>query len=179
MTAWLWGALGVAILAGAKAASMMWSTPEEFVKGLRETLGGVAPHLSPAAQQLVIAHAALESGWGKSTPAKLGYNLFNVTRTKSDTRPVIESGDLECDAAGACRPITQRFAKYESVGEALADYFRLLSGTRYRAALGRLEAGDAAGFVAELRAGGYFTLPLAEYQSRFAGVLAGVRKRWS
>lgn len=179
MNAWLWGAIGAAILLGTKAgASVIGTTPEGFVKGLREALEGVAPHLSTLAQQIVVAHAAFESGWGKSRPARLGFNLFNVTRTKSDTRPIIESGDLEYDSSGNARPITQRFAKYGSIGESLADYFRLLSGTRYAPALAALEAGDSVGFVNHLREGGYFTLPLDQYQSTFAGVLAGVKKRW-
>lgn len=142
-------------------------------------LAGVAPQLSTAARQIVVAHAALESGWGEGRPARLGYNFFNVTRPASDPRPIIESGDLECDASGACRPITQRFAKYGSATEALVEYFKLLRGSRYSAALARLEIGDSIGFVAKLREGGYFTLPVSEYQERFAGVLGGVRKRWS
>lgn len=179
MSGWFWGAIGAAVLLGTKArASVIGTTPEGFVKGLRGVLEAIAPYLSPAAQQIVVAHAAFESGWGKSKPARLGFNLFNVTRTRSDSRPVIESEDLEYDSSGNARPITQRFAKYGSLGEGLAEYFRLLSGPRYAGTLARLEAGDSVGFVNELREGGYFTLPLAEYQQTFVGVLAGVRKRW-
>lgn len=173
---WIGGGL---LLLGAKAsASPRVDSPEGFVAMLRDALSGVAPHLSALAQQLVIAHAALESGWGQSTPARLGNNFFNVTRIRSDTRPVIESGDLEYDAGGVARPITQRFAKYGSVGEALAEYFGLLS-RKYQTALARLEAGDSAGFVEQLRAGGYFTLPLADYQKRYSDVLHSVQRRWS
>ena len=180
MSGWFWGAIGAAVLLGAREArASVGTTPEGFVKGLRATLEAIAPYLSPAAQQIVIAHAAFESGWGKSKPARLGFNLFNVTRTKADTRPVVESGDLEYDSSGNARPITQRFAAYSSLGEGLAEYFKLLSGPRYAGTVARLEAGDSVGFVNELREGGYFTLPLAEYQRTFAGVLAGVRKRWS
>lgn len=176
---WIWwSVVAVGVLASLKArAAELGATPEAFVKGLREALMVVAPYLSEAAQQIVIAHAALESGWGRSTPARAGYNLFNVTRVRSDPGPVIESGDLEYDDSGSAHQITQRFAKYGSAGEGLAEYFGLLA-RKYGTALAELEAGDSAGFVAALRAGGYFTLPLGEYQSRFAGVLAGVRKRW-
>lgn len=176
MSPWSWIAIGGGILLlGGRAIAR--SGPAGFVDAIRETLG--ATGLDVAGQQIVVAHAALESGWGESRPAKLGYNVFNVTRTASDSRPIIESGDLECDAQGVCRPITQRFAKYTSLAEALAEYFKLLSGPRYAAALVRLRVGDSAGFVTELRRGGYFTLPLDEYLGRFSGVLASVRSRWS
>lgn len=181
MSWWKWAmGAGVVLLLTRKASAgaLDSTTPEGFVKSVREALGVVAAHLSTTAQQFVVAHAALESGWGKSRPAQLGYNLFNVTRVKGDPRPIIESGDQECDAAGVCRPITQRFAAYGSLAEGLADYFGLLA-RKYGTALAALEAGDSAGFVTRLREGGYYTLPLSEYQSRFAGVLAGVKKRWA
>lgn len=177
---WPWAVgIGAALLLSRKASAgvILDGTPESFVRVVREALGVVAPHLSVAAQQLVVAHGAFESGWGKSRPARLGNNLFNVTRVPGDARPVIESGDQECDAAGVCRPITQRFAAYGSLAEGLAEYFGLLS-RRYGAALSALEAGDAVGFVTRLREGGYYTLPLADYRTRFAGVLVGVKKRW-
>jgi flagellum-specific peptidoglycan hydrolase FlgJ len=180
MSWWKWAVgAGVLVLLSRKASAdvILDGIPENFVRAVREALGVVAPHLGTSAQQLVVAHGAFESGWGKSKPAQRGYNLFNVTRTPGDTRPVIESGDTECDAAGVCRPITQRFAAYGSLSEGLAEYFGLLS-RKYGAALSALEIGDAAGFVTKLREGGYYTLPLADYRARFAGVLAGVKKRW-
>lgn len=174
MKAWIWITAGAgALLLGDRIAR---SGQAGFVDAIKEAALAVAPRLNATAQQIVAAHAALESGWGASKPARLGYNVFNVTRTKSDTRPVIESGDLECDESGKCAPITQRFAKYNTLAEALADYFRLLSTAKYVAALARLEVGDPTGFIAELRRGGYFTLPLDEYQRRFSGVLARVAR---
>jgi flagellum-specific peptidoglycan hydrolase FlgJ len=174
---WWWVVGGAGLLLAGGRAAVVASGAAAFTRQLQEALAGSG--LSLQAQQLVVAHAALESGWGASKPAQQGYNLFNVTRTRSDTRPVIESGDLECDAQGVCRPITQRFARYSGLAEALAEYFALLRGPRYAAAYARLLAGDSVGFVSRLREGGYFTLPLAQYQERFAGVLAGVRKRWA
>lgn len=181
MSWWKWGmGIGAVLLLSRKASAavVLGDTPEEFVKDVREALGGVAPYLSVPAQQLVVAHGAFESGWGKSGPAKRGLNLFNVTRVLGDARPVIESGDQECDANGLCRPIVQRFAAYGSLGEALADYFGLLA-QKYAGALVALEQGNPTLFVQKLREGGYYTLPLADYASRFAGVLAGVKKRWA
>lgn len=176
MNPWLWIAGGGLLLLGGKAISVA-AGADAFTKQMKGALAGSG--LSEIAQQIVTAHAAFESGWGASRPAQLGFNLFNVTRVKSDTRPIIESGDLECDAAGVCKPITQRFAKYASLGEAIGEYFALLREPKYAPAYARLVAGDSAGFVMKLREGGYFTLPLSQYQERFAGVLAGVKKRWA
>jgi flagellum-specific peptidoglycan hydrolase FlgJ len=177
VNAWIWLAAGTgAWLLGEQIAR---TGQAGFLDQVRAAALAVAPHLGVGAQQIVAAHAALESGWGASKPAKLGFNIFNVTRPRSDSRPIIESGDLECNDSGVCAPVVQRFAKYSSLSEALAEYFRLLSTPRYAVALGRLEAGDSTGFVSELRRGGYFTLPLEEYQRRFSGVLSSVQARWA
>lgn len=178
MSPWVYVGLAALLLIGSQAVAAPTS-PAAFIAELRSVLNAIAPYLTPGAQQILIAHAALESGWGTGRPARLGYNIFNVTRPKGDAGPVIESGDHECDADGNCRPITQRFAKYGSYYEAIAEYFRLLSTGRYSTALARLEAGDSVGFVAKLREGGYYTLPVADYQARFAGVLSSVRSRWA
>lgn len=177
MNPWVWIGAGGLLLLGGGVASIVGEGPDAFIRDMRV---GLTPYgLNDAAMQIVIAQAAFESGWGKSTPAKLGNNIFNVTRAANDSRPIIESGDQECDADGNCTAIIQRFAKYASLAEALAEYFALLSSPKYASALTPLYAGDAASFAAALRAGGYFTLPLAQYQSRLASVLASVQSRWA
>ncbi len=124
----------------------------------------------------ITAQAALESGWGSGKAARTGNNLFNITSVPGDGRAVVEGPDKECDALGNCKSITQRFRAYPSYLASVADYLDFLGGPRYATAKQLLFAGDF-GFVAALRAGGYFTLPLADYEKQMRGVIAGVQKR--
>lgn len=147
-----------------------------FIKQLDMAFRRARPFMARAGRILAIAQAAYESGWGRTTMARAGFNFFNITRTASDTRPVIVSGDQDC-TGGTCRPITQRFAKYGSVDEGVADYLRLLGTARYADAVPYLERGDVVGFVAALKRGGYFTLPLADYTAQMQAVYKSVERR--
>lgn len=128
--------------------------------------------LLPAA--IVVAHAAFESGWGTSAPARLANNIFNITRPAFTRLPTYESGDLEYDTRGNVKKITQQFAKYKSLDEGVEHYFEFIDGKRYRASLQPLTRGDFVGFISKLREGGYFTLPLLEYLNRMSPVLGQV-----
>lgn len=160
-------------------ASFLRLVRDELARQLEE----LRPDLSDAerkrAGEIVAAQAALETGYGK-TPAWLqGWNFGNVTAGSSWVGPVVQAGDREPDRNDRdgdgdreeLVPISARFRKYESLAAATSDFLRLLMWTRYRPALEALVAGDAAGYVAKLRAGGYFTAPLDGYR---AGVLAAL-----
>jgi flagellum-specific peptidoglycan hydrolase FlgJ len=138
-------------------------------------LSDLRPDLDDAARtkaaEIVAAQAALETNWG-STPAwKQGWNFGNITAGSSWTGPVVEGGDTEPNAAGVYVPITQRFRKYGSLAEAVSNYFTLLSWPGYQPARDALFRGDANGFAAQLRQGGYYTAPLADYQGGIASAL--------
>lgn len=124
---------------------------------------------------IVTAHAAFESGWGKSRPAQLGNNIFSITRLPSSPLPILESPDLEYTASGV-KKITQRFAKYESYEEAISDYFRFIKKLRYHPSYQVLLSGDMIGYISTLRQGGYFTLPLESYLARMSRILGTVCK---
>jgi len=133
--------------------------------------------LSHEAQTIVAAHAAFESGWGRATPAKLANNVLNVTRGTGNPTAYwagecLKSGDLECDAGGACVKITQDFRKYNDLASSVNDYFYTVLGTwvRYRASLAALESGDPEGFIRELGAAGYYTLSADKYVARWMPV---------
>jgi flagellar protein FlgJ len=143
-----------------------------FVERIRAAV--LALGFSAATADLVAAHAAYESGWGRGQASRGGFNHFNLTRTPQDTRPIIIGDDTEYDAAGNVRAIKQRFRKYVSELEAVADYFEFLAMPRYRTARAQLVAGDA-GFAATLGTSGYYTLPVPQYVQQFNAVLAQVR----
>lgn len=147
-----------------------------FVKQLDEAFQRVWSGVSRPARILAIAQAVLESGWGRTTMARAGYNFFNITRSPTDSRPIIVAGDQDC-SSGTCKPITQRFAKYGSVDEGVADYLRLISIARYADARRHLANGAVVEFTTALYRGGYFTLPLPEYLSQMQAIYKSVERR--
>ena len=165
---------GYAAAKGAAAVYDVFSGKSGFVTGLWSALAAF-PALSRNTKILIIAQAAHESGWGKGTAAKAGYNFWNLTAGSAWTGAITGGGDLECDATGAnCRPITQKFRKYASVQAAIIDYLSFLStqnGGRYLAAYNSLIAGDATAFFTNLRAGGYYTQALNEYLAGAKGAI--------
>ena len=114
---------------------------------------GVSPHV-------LLAQAALETGWGKhelqGADGK-SHNLFNIKAGKNWTGATV-STDVTEYVNG--KPVQQaaNFKAYASYGEAFADYARLLkSNPRYSAAIE--QGGDAAAFARGLQSGGYATDP--------------------
>lgn len=183
----LLGGGALLLLFGARSARAAPSSPSAggadeaarraFVAELDAAIRRVAPGYARAARIMVIAQAAFESGWGKTRMYREGFNPFNVIRSSSDPGQVIVSGDQECKPDGTCRPITQRFAKYGSLDEAVGAYLRLLGALRYKDALVKLERADVEGFIVTLYAGGYFTLPVQKYLASFKDMIRSVEKR--
>lgn len=128
---------------------------------------GVAP-------ETVIAHAALESGWGRHVPAadgNPGFNFFGVKAQAGWNGAAVSAATTEFDAAGAQR-VTADFRGYESAAAGVADYVGLLAGnSRYAGALNT--GGDVAAFASALRRGGYATDP--DYVRKLVATAATVR----
>jgi hypothetical protein len=130
----------------------------------------------------ILAHAAYESGWGRTRQAMRARNHFNISAGASWRGPTIEGGDTEY-RPGSSTParIVQQWRVYASDREALGDYLTLLGARRYRPAREALWVGDAESFVRLLgpdrapAVGGYYTLPTAEYLAGFVAELAEVR----
>lgn len=168
---------------GDSAIVMPW-TLADFVSNVYAAIDRVAPSsFSLKSKLMVLAHAAYESGWGKSTAAKDGNNLFNITAGSAPSNAwwdgsVVLGGDTEYDSAGNVRNITQKFRSYYSIDNSIGDYLQFLQGSRYSAAYGALVAGDPVSFVQDLRNGGYFTLPVAQYQTAFLSVLQRATNEW-
>jgi flagellar protein FlgJ len=115
---------------------------------------GVAP-------ELVAAHAALESGWGRQ-PLRAAdgsdtHNLFGLKATGGWKGGTTDALTTEF-SNGEAHKTTERFRAYADPGEAFQDYTRLLrDNPRYR---GAVNAGqDARAFAQGLAAGGYATDP--------------------
>lgn len=154
-------------------------TDEERANWCRRIHGEVfnaLPFLSGAATNLVVAHCALESGYGTARAAQHGHNLGNLTAGAYwlGEKWVDVGGDT--DRKGS--KITQTWRIYSSVREFLADYWRFLGPVanvgRYVAARLELERGSAEGFARLLGRAGYYELAPNEYTRRLVAVLGAV-----
>lgn len=110
---------------------------------------------------LVVAHAALESGWGqrplRAPGGQLTHNLFGLKAGARWEGEVAHAVTTEIEAGTQVKR-REAFRSYAGLADAFGDYVRLLlDNPRYR---GALHAGaDAAAFARGLSAGGYATDP--------------------
>lgn len=134
------------------------------------------PFLSGAAVNLVLAHLALESGYGAARAAQRGHNLGNITAGPYWLGD--KWVDVGGDTNGQGARITQTWRIYSSVAEFLIDYWRFLgpaaNSGRYVLARNALERGVPDQFGSLLGRAGYFELAPSEYVRRLTSVLARV-----
>jgi flagellar protein FlgJ len=126
---------------------------------------GIPPHF-------LVAHAALETGWGRSEPryadGRPSYNLFGIKAGRSWTGPTVDATTTEY-VGGVAQRQTERFRAYGSYAEGFRDYANLLvSNPRYAGVLG---SQDAATFSRGLQQAGYATDPM--YGDKLARIIGG------
>jgi flagellar protein FlgJ len=146
----------------------------------RDFVARVMPDATLAAQQtgipagFMIAHAALETGWGRSEPMRAdgrpSYNLFGIKAGKSWTGDTVEATTTEF-VQGVAQRRVESFRAYSSYAESFRDYANLLSNNpRYAGVLGTQDAGQ---FARGLQTAGYATDPAyATKLERVIGSLA-------
>ncbi len=138
----------------------------------------VWPHAEAAARQLgvdpraVVAHAALETGWGKSLPAdrdgRTSFNLFGIKATRGWRGAVAGSSTIEFEGGLPARRV-ERFRAYDSIGASFRDYANLLqTSSRYAAV--RNVGSDITAFASGLQRAGYATDP--DYANKLTAVAA-------
>ena len=146
-------------------------TPREFV-------ASVWPHAVEAAEvtglppHLMVAHAALESGWGKSEPLRAdgspSYNLFGVKAGKRWSGDSVEASTTEY-LNGQAQTQIEKFRAYGSYREAFLDYANLLAANpRYSSVL---NAGNGTDFANSLQQSGYATDPM--YAAKLSRIIQG------
>ncbi|MET0225016.1 MAG: flagellar assembly peptidoglycan hydrolase FlgJ [Dokdonella sp.] len=134
------------------------------------------PHAEAAAKQLgvsvraVLAHAALETGWGQHMPRVAGgassNNLFGIKAGSSWQGARAKVATTEYENGAAVRRV-DNFRAYTSPAGAFSDYADLLAGNpRYSSALGHGD--DVSGFAKALQRAGYATDPA--YASKLAHI---------
>lgn len=122
--------------------------------------------------QFLVAHAALESGWGKHeirrSDGSSSCNLFGIKAGKQWAGEVVEATTTEY-VDGKAQTERARFRAYESYAAAFRDYGALLGGhPRYAAVLG---AQDGMEFARRLQQAGYATDP--QYAAKLASIING------
>lgn len=132
----------------------------DFVKAL-------LPYAKKAASALgldpkiLLAQAALETGWGRSVISKedgqSSHNLFNIKSSGKSADNAVKATTTEYYAHTPVKTSAE-FKTYTDVGESFADYVRLLQDNeRYGEALNQV--GSPESFVHALHQAGYATDP--------------------
>jgi flagellar protein FlgJ len=149
---------------------------DDFLRTLR-------PHAEQAAREIgvdpdvLLAQAALETGWGRSVPCnaqgECSFNLFGIKAGSQWSGATVNVPTLEFEAGIPVRKV-ERFRAYDSPADSFRDYAALIrDSARYASARG---AGDnVEAFAAALQQGGYATDP--HYAQKIAAVADEVRAR--
>lgn len=148
-----------------------FNSPEEFVRSLTPLAEKVAGELG-IDPKVLLAQAALETGWGKHVIQKGEQSSFNLFNIKADSRwqgDKVQVGTLEF-RDGVARKEQASFRAYESYEDSFTDYVNFLKGsTRYQQALS--QAHDPQAYLRGLQDAGYATDP--EYAAKISRIFAG------
>lgn len=146
--------------------------------GARAYVDRVWPHAVEAAAltgvpaHFLVAHSALESGWGKheirTANGSPSFNIFGIKAGRNWSGPTAEVHTTEF-VNGVAQSTRATFRAYGSYGEAFRDYAKLLqSKPRFSEVLGQQ---DGTQFARSLQQAGYATDPM--YADKLARIISG------
>jgi len=144
---------------GSAATANLQGHIDEFV-GRMGASAQAASNASGVPAPLILAQAALESGWGKreirADDGTQSFNLFGIKADKSWTGPVVETTTTEY-VDGEPQRVRAKFRAYGSYEEAFTDYARFMTrNPRYASVLATDDPTEAAH---GLQRAGYATDP--------------------
>ncbi|SMF06859.1 glycoside hydrolase family 73 protein [Pseudogulbenkiania subflava] len=168
------GAEALAATVGGDDASTQGTAQQAFLSQVEPYAREAGARLG-VAPDLIAAHAALESGWGKrpltQADGSNSHNLFGIKAGAGWQGEVAAALTTEHEA-GADVKRSERFRVYPDMRGAFADYTQLLAGNpRFRSVLG--VGNDATAFAQALAKGGYATDP--DYAGKLTRVVASIR----
>lgn len=136
------------------------SPQEKFIRELWPMAEAAAEELDTL-PEVLIAQAALETGWGKyvskDSNGNSSFNLFNIKAGKAWDGKTIEKTTMEFKHGAPVKEVA-RFRAYDSYADSFQDYVDFLkSNDRYSKAL--REAADPTKFIHGLQRAGYATDP--------------------
>ncbi|WP_334158388.1 flagellar assembly peptidoglycan hydrolase FlgJ [Oryzomicrobium sp.] len=147
----------------------------------RDFVARIWPHAAEASRatgvptHFLVAHAALESGWGKGEIRRAdgspSFNLFGVKAGKGWQGGAVEVNTTEY-VGGQPQQAREKFRAYSSYAEAFRDYAALLQRPRFS---GALNATDGTSFAASLQQAGYATDPM--YADKLNRIINGATLR--
>ncbi len=137
------------------------------------------PYAEKAAKELgvepkvILAQAALESGWGRSVIRNANgsnsFNLFNIKADKAWQGKQTKLTTLEFDQ-GIAKKVNAGFRSYDSFEEGFKDYVDFIKNNpRYGEALKKV--GNAEHYMHELQRAGYATDP--KYANKVMSIYQG------
>lgn len=124
----------------------------------------------------LVAHSALESGWGKreirGADGSPSFNLFGIKAGRSWSGPTTEVQTTEF-INGQAQSVRASFRVYGSYAEAFRDYAQVLSSNpRFSGVIGQR---DGVQFARSLQQAGYATDPM--YADKLARIIGGTTLR--
>ena len=153
------------------------STSNAGGSNARDFVNRVWPHAVEASQatgvpaQFLVAHAALETGWGKSeirrADGSSSHNLFGVKAGKNWNGATVDATTTEY-VGGAAQTTKEKFRAYGSYAEAFRDYANLLQRPRFSGVVGQQ---DGTEFARSLQQAGYATDPM--YADKLSRIING------
>jgi len=151
----------------------IFEQPEDFVRALAEPAKLVQNKLK-VPFEVVIAQAALETGWGKkiikTEAGESSNNLFNIKADKYWQGNKAHKETLEFEQGAMVKQVAP-FRVYDSLNESINDYISFLtSNPRYQKALEQTE--NVEHFLQGLQSAGYATDP--NYATKILGTLRKV-----
>ncbi|OGT19994.1 MAG: flagellar rod assembly protein/muramidase FlgJ [Gammaproteobacteria bacterium RBG_16_57_12] len=148
------------------------SSPQQFIE-IMQPYAREAAHELGADEKIILAQAALETGWGskvlRNPDGTSTHNLFNIKAGPDWSGTKVSMAAIEYDDGIAVRR-TSYFRSYPDYAASFADYVHhLRSNPRYTLAL--QEAGVSNRFAVELQRAGFATDP--DYSSKINRIATG------
>jgi flagellar protein FlgJ len=156
------------------AAESVVPTPAEFITALKPEVESAAAALG-VEPRLLLAQAALETGWGRAVPRRSGgesaHNLFGIKAGASWAGDSAQSWTLE-HVDGVTSRERESFRAYDDTAGSFADYVSLIAtARRYTGALA--SAGDPQAYARAVTDAGYATDP--NYADKWLAIYNGER----
>ncbi len=149
-----------------------WQQPQNFIADIWPEAQNAARELGVRAE-LLVAQAALETGWGKHMmkfdDGRNSFNLFGIKAGPDWRGSALNKASLEY-RDGLLSNEVSRFRAYASPAASLADYVDFIrTSPRYQPALN--SAGDAHAYIRAIHQAGYATDP--NYADKVIGIMDG------
>jgi len=159
-------------VAGIERINSRWQSPHDFIVDILPQARSAAKSLGVSAE-LLLAQAALETGWGKHTmkfdDGRSSNNLFGIKVGSGWQGNSLHKTSLE-HQDGALQHQVSSFRAYATPAQSFADYVDFIrTNPRYQHAL--QQVGDDQAFIREVHQAGYATDPA--YADKVISILNG------